>query len=72
LSIRQILFFGFCMAVIMSMCMSFAMTVVNVGINQFFLNAWLIGWGIGFLVSLPFSFFVPPLIQKLMQILKIT
>jgi hypothetical protein len=71
LSIRQILFFGSCMAVIMSMCMSFAMTAVNVGMNNYFLKAWLTGWGIGFLVSLPFSFFIPPLIQKIMAILKI-
>jgi hypothetical protein len=51
--------------------MAFAMAAINVGLNNYFLKAWLIGWGIGFLVSLPFSFFIPPLIQKIMQILKI-
>jgi hypothetical protein len=55
------------MAVIMSLCMSFAMAVINVGLNKHFLGAWLSGWGVGFLVSLPFSFFVPPMIQRLME-----
>jgi hypothetical protein len=59
------------MALIMSMCMSLAMTFVNVGLNSHFLAAWINGWGIGFLVSLPFSFFIPPLIQKVMEKLNI-
>ncbi|MDR1329150.1 MAG: DUF2798 domain-containing protein, partial [Oscillospiraceae bacterium] len=67
LSIRQIFFFGICMAAIMSLCMSFAMAAINVGFNAGFTPAWLSGWGIGFVVSLPFSFFVPPLIQKIMK-----
>jgi hypothetical protein len=71
LSIRQILFFGFCMAILMSLCMSLAMALINVGPGRYFWGAWLSGWGIGFLVSLPFSFFVPPLIQKLMAKLRI-
>jgi hypothetical protein len=55
------------MAVLMSLCMSLAMAAINVGLNIHFWKAWLSGWGIGFVVSLPFSFFVPPLIQKLMK-----
>jgi hypothetical protein len=51
--------------------MSFAMTIVNVGINNYFLKAWLTGWGIGFLASLPFSCLIPPLVQKIMKMLKI-
>jgi hypothetical protein len=51
--------------------MSVAMAAINVGWNSHFWSAWLSGWGIGFLVSLPFSFFVPPLIQKVMQKLNI-
>jgi hypothetical protein len=43
MTIRQILFFGFCMSVIMSMCMAFMMTAINVGINKFFLTAWING-----------------------------
>jgi hypothetical protein len=59
------------MAIIMSLCMSLAMAAINVGLTDHFLAAWLSGWGIGFLVSLPFSFFVPPLIQKIMKKLNI-
>jgi hypothetical protein len=59
------------MAVIMSLFMSLAMAAINVGWNSHFWGAWLSGWGIGFLVSLPFSFFVPPLIQKVMRQLNI-
>jgi hypothetical protein len=55
------------MSVIMSMCMSFAMTAINVGFNEQFAPAFLSGWGIGFIVSLPLSFFLPPSIQKIMQ-----
>jgi hypothetical protein len=55
------------MAIIMSLCMSLAMAAINVGLNSHFWAAWLSGWGIGFLVSLPFSFFVPPLIQMAMK-----
>ncbi|MDR1586708.1 MAG: DUF2798 domain-containing protein [Treponema sp.] len=70
-NLRQILFFGFCMAVIMSMCMSLAMTAINVGFNHAFLMAWLKGWGAGFLASLPLSFILPPLLHKIMQKLKL-
>jgi hypothetical protein len=55
----------------MSAAMSAAMVVINVGLNSHFFKAWLSGFGIGFLVSLPFSFFLPPLIQKVMAKLHI-
>jgi hypothetical protein len=52
--------------------MAFAMTTINVGLDKpYFITAWLQGGGIGFMVSLPLSFFVPSLIQKLMRTLKI-
>jgi hypothetical protein len=47
--------------------MSLAMALINVGPSSLFWGAWLSGWGVGFLVSLPFSFFVPPMIQKIMN-----
>jgi hypothetical protein len=53
------------------MWMSLAMTALNVGLNAGFAAAWLPSWLAGFVVSLPFSFFVPPLIRKLMDALKI-
>jgi hypothetical protein len=51
--------------------MAFVMTAINVGFGSNFVIAWVSGWGIGFVVSLPLSFFLPPLLQKMMQILKI-
>jgi hypothetical protein len=71
MSIRQILFFGFCMSLIMSMCMAFVMTAINVGFGDIFVSAWMKGWGVGFVVSLPLSFFLPSFLQKTMQRLKI-
>ncbi|MDR1239603.1 MAG: DUF2798 domain-containing protein [Treponema sp.] len=71
MNLRQILFFGFCMAVIMSMCMSLVMTAINVGFGPDFFAPWLQGWGAGFLTSLPLSFVLPPLLHKTMQKLKL-
>jgi hypothetical protein len=72
MSKRQILFFGSCLSVIMSLSMALAMTIINVGLDKpHFVSAWLEGGMIGFLVSLPLSFFVPSLIQKLMFSLKV-
>jgi hypothetical protein len=52
--------------------MALAMTIINVGLDKpYFIKAWLGGGAIGFLVSLPLSFFVPSLIQKLMFSLKV-
>jgi hypothetical protein len=55
----------------MSAAMSAAMVIINAGLNDHFFRAWLSGFGIGFLVSLPFSFFLPSLIQKVMMKLHI-
>jgi hypothetical protein len=55
----------------MSAAMATVMVGINVGFNSNFIKAWLPGYGIGFLVSLPFSFFLPPLIQKIMAKLHI-
>jgi hypothetical protein len=43
----------------------------SIGLNSHFFKAWLSGFGAGFLVSLPFSFFLPPMIQKVMAKLHI-
>jgi hypothetical protein len=72
MSKRQMVFFGSILSVIMSLSMALAMTIINVGLDKpYFIKAWLEGGGIGFLVSLPLSFFVPSLIQKLMGALKV-
>jgi hypothetical protein len=59
------------MALIMSVCMAFVMATVNVGFGSNFVTAWMTGAGIGFVVSLPLAFIIPPLLQKIMKILKI-
>ena len=51
---------AFITASLMSMAMSFVMTLVNVGIGPIFLIAWLKGWLIGLAVSFPLSYFIPP------------
>lgn len=53
------------MALCMSMCMSLVMSIINVGFVDYFLSVWLKSWGIGLLVSLPLTFFLPQLIQKI-------
>jgi hypothetical protein len=55
----------------MSVAMSAVMVIINVGLNEHFFEAWLPSFGIGFLVSLPFAFFLPPLIHKTMAKLHI-
>jgi hypothetical protein len=71
MTIAQIVFNGFWMACVMSICMAFVMTAVNVGFGSNFVAAWLTGAGVGFVVSLPLSFFLPPFLQKIMKRLKI-
>jgi hypothetical protein len=71
MTVRQIVFNGLSMAVIMSVCMSLAMAIINVGFGPHFMTAWLTGTGIGFVVSLPLSFIMPPLLMKIMARLKI-
>jgi hypothetical protein len=51
--------------------MAFVMTAVNVGFGSNFVTVWLTGAGIGFVVSLPLAFILPPLLQKIMKMLKI-
>jgi hypothetical protein len=51
----------------MAAMMSFVMVAVNVGFNPQFLSAWLKGGTIGFLVSIPISYFLPPLVERLLE-----
>jgi hypothetical protein len=71
MTLRQIIFFGIIMSIFMSAGMSAVMIAVNAGFNSNFFRMWLPSYVIGFLVSLPFSFFLPPLIQKVMAKLHI-
>jgi hypothetical protein len=54
-------------AFFMAVGMSFVMVAVNVGFVPAFPLAWLKGWAIGYMVSVPLSYFLPPRIQKLLK-----
>ncbi|MDR1307769.1 MAG: DUF2798 domain-containing protein [Treponema sp.] len=71
MTLRQILFNGFWIALIMSLCAAFAITAVNAGFGGRFTAEWLAGTAVGFIASLPLSFFLPPLLMKIMKLLKI-
>lgn len=68
---KRRVFVSLCTAVCMSMCMSLAMTIINVGFVERFFLLWLRAWGIAFVVTAPLAFFVPPLVQKLADKLKL-
>jgi hypothetical protein len=54
-------------AFFMAACMSFVMVAVNIGFVPYFFFAWLRGWAIGYLVSVPISYFVPPAVQRFLK-----
>jgi Protein of unknown function (DUF2798) len=51
-------------ALCMSAMMSFALTIINQGINANFIFKWLTSFGISFFVALPLAMLAIPLIQK--------
>jgi hypothetical protein len=51
-------------ALCMSAMMSFALTIINQGINANFIFKWLTSFGISFAVAVPISWFVVPRIQR--------
>ena len=48
----------------MSLVMSLTMTAVNVGFSPYFFTAWIKGFAVGSLVSIPTSLIVGPTVQK--------
>ena len=62
---------GFLMALIMVIAldsaMSFAMTTINVGWTSMFLEKFVNGWIIGFVIALPTSLLVFPLATRLVS-----
>ncbi|KNF07652.1 protein of unknown function DUF2798 [Gottschalkia purinilytica] len=57
--------------ILMAFCMSFAMTLINLGMSDIFFKAWMKSWVIGLIVTLPISFIFPPIIGKLVMKIKI-
>ena len=68
---RQIIFQKLATATLMSACMSFVMVIINLGFVSGLFLIFLRRWPIGFAVALPLSFILPPLVQKLIKVLKI-
>jgi membrane protein implicated in regulation of membrane protease activity len=56
--------FAVLVSVGMSFFMSFALALVNVGLVPNFLTIWLVGYAVSFLVSLPISLILIPVIKK--------
>lgn len=59
--------FAFLVSIGMSFFMSFALVLVNVGLVPNFLGIWLVGYAVSFLVSLPISLFLIPIIKKIVD-----
>lgn len=55
---------AFLTATIMAGCMSFVMSLFNIGWNIVLLNAWLKGWFIGSVFVFPLALFLPPVILR--------
>ncbi|MDR2163560.1 MAG: DUF2798 domain-containing protein [Clostridiales Family XIII bacterium] len=68
---KKQIFTSLCMALCMSLCMSLIMNIVNLGFIPYFLAAWLKSAAIGFLVALPLTFALPPLIRRIADKLKL-
>ena len=56
--------FSACVAVVMSLSMSFFMLWLNIGMVPGFIFIWLKSSGVGFVVSLPIAVTIIPLIEK--------
>jgi len=61
------LLFALFVSIIMSLIMSFALTLINVGLIPNFFMIWLKSFGISFAVALPISLIIVPLIRKLLD-----
>lgn len=59
--------FPFFMSLIMTTCMSFVVTFINLGFCDNFLLIWHKSFGFGFCVSLPVTFLVAPLTHKIVN-----
>lgn len=59
--------FATLVAILMSIFMSFVLTAVNIGFPDFFLAAWMKSLGLGFVVALPVSMLVIPLVRKIIH-----
>jgi hypothetical protein len=68
---RQFIFKSTMMAFLMSVIISFAMTVINTGFGPALIFRYLRALPVAFILALVLTFILPPLIQKIIQKLKI-
>jgi hypothetical protein len=52
------------MGIIATFIISFALVSINVGFGKHFLKIWLRSWGIAYLISIPVSLFLAPIVQR--------
>lgn len=55
------------MGLLMSLSMSFFLTLINLGLSPAFLERWMCGFAIGFVVTFPVSLFAIPAVRKIVE-----
>lgn len=63
--------FNVLIALVMSMLMSFVLTIVNVGTPPGFWMIWLKSFGVAVLVAIPVSFVAIPLVRRILRVLDV-
>ena len=59
------LIFVFLLSIAMTMIMTFAVTLNNIGFSDIFFYKWLLAWLIACCIAIPVSLLLSPLIQKI-------
>tara|TARA_B100000674_G_C37776924_1_gene885314 strand:- start:805 stop:1035 length:231 start_codon:yes stop_codon:yes gene_type:complete len=59
------LIFVFLLSIAMTMIMTFAVTLSNIGFSGIFFYKWLLAWLIACSIAIPVSLLLSPLIQKI-------
>ena len=52
------------MALVMSLVISWAMLLIESGFSEHFFRQWIHSWGLAFLVALPTSLLIGPMVKK--------
>jgi hypothetical protein len=61
------LVFAILMSVLMTLPVSFVMTLVGVGFNARFVGAWLVSLALGIGVSIPVAYFAVPAVRRIVE-----
>lgn len=60
--------FSLIMGIIATCIISFALVSINVGFGNYFFKIWIRSWGIAYLISIPVSLFIAPIVQKFINV----